>query len=90
MQNQQTSNPDRKREPNKIERAPAPNEDSSHKPGPSPERQRDPLQQPGELPDVKPDVIAGRQGGHDAEQGQGAGQRPGDSSRPEAVRRRKR
>ena len=83
MQNQQTSNPDRKRDPNQTERPPGPSEDSIRKPTPHPERQRDPLQQPGELPDVQPDVIAGREGD------QGAGQRPG-SSRAEAARRRKR
>lgn len=82
MHNQQTSSPDRKRDPNQTERAPGRNEDSGNKPPPHPERQRDPLQQPGELPDVNPDVVAGRQGG------QGAGQRTG-SSRREAARRRK-
>jgi hypothetical protein len=71
---QQTPNPDRKRDPNDIERAPGRN-DAPHERAPGRndaphERDRDPLKQPGDVPDVKPDVIAEHQRGQAAGQGQ--------------------
>ncbi|HSD44677.1 MAG TPA: hypothetical protein VLD36_22785 [Burkholderiales bacterium] len=79
MPNQKIPTPDPDRDPtNPIERAPGRNEDANDKDTPSPERHRDPLKQPGEVPDVKPDVIARKPG---SGQGQGAGQGTGPAQR---------
>jgi hypothetical protein len=86
MQKQQTPNPDPKRDPNDIERAPGRDDiervpDRDDAPN---ERHRDPLKQPGDVPDVKPDVIAGQR------RSQGAGSDPGHGKpRPESPQRRK-
>ena len=81
MQNPQTPNRGPDSDPTEIERAPGRNEDPNDKGKPAPDRQRDPLQQPGDVPDVKPDVVAGKQDRKVAGQGQGTGL-GSDSSEP--------
>jgi hypothetical protein len=88
MQNPQTPNRDPHRDPTEVERAPGRNEDANDKGMPSPDRQRDPLQQPGDVPDVKPDVIAGKKDRKGAGQGQGTDQGAG-SSEPRSPQRQK-
>ena len=76
-QNQPKPNRVPQRDPTEVERAPGRDEDANDKVVPPPDRHRDPLQQPGDEPDVKPDVIAGRK-----QPGQGTGApRPQSSPR---------
>jgi len=88
MQNPQTPNRGPNSDPTEVERAPGRNEDTNDKSMPTPGRQRDPLQQPGDVPDVKPDVIAGKPDRKGAGQGQGTGQGT-DSSEPRSSQRQK-
>jgi hypothetical protein len=86
MQKQQTPNQPG-RDPNDIERLPEHDDKSRDPRTPPPDRHPDPLKQPGDEPDVKPDVIAQgdqqrRQQHDDRARGTGTPQQDGNQPRP--------
>jgi hypothetical protein len=94
MPKQQIPNPERPWDPDQtIERDPVRKRDpiqkdhSNDKDRPPPDRHRDPLRQPGELPDVQADVTADRRSGKDSDE-PGADERTGPSA-PHSSQRRK-